>query len=255
MYYQAPSGWSAANIHYQVGTGAWTTAPGAAMTAVDGFPGWFQATVQAEAGQTINAAFNNGSGAWDNNATKNYAIPSGGDKSVSGGLVTSGKPEKGDPLAGTLTLYYKPAGWTTAYAHYQVGSGTWTTAPGKQLTAVAQCTAGAGWFTTTIETGSAANVTVAFNNGSGAWDNNASKNYTLTTKVAAVSGGAVSFKDPCATTPTPTPTATPTSTPTPTPTNPTNVPGLPGGVTAASASSTSVAVSWTAVSGATKYEI
>ncbi|MCC2034228.1 fibronectin type III domain-containing protein, partial [Microbacterium allomyrinae] len=46
-----------------------------------------------------------------------------------------------------------------------------------------------------------------------------------------------------------------TPTATPTPTNPTNVPGLPGGVTAASASSTSVAVSWTAVSGATKYEI
>nr|AKG25402.1 alpha-amylase [Microbacterium aurum] len=235
VYYQIPSGWSAAYIHYQVGSGAWTTAPGKQMSAVSGFDGWYQFTVEDASADAITAAFNNGSGTWDSNGSKNYTIAAGGDKSVSGGAVTSGKPEKGDPLSGSLSLYYKPSGWTAAYAHYQVGSGAWTTVPGKQMTAVTTCEAGTGWYHVDIPAASASSVTVAFNNGSGTWDNNGSKNYTFTTATAAVSGGAVSVKDPCATT---------SST----------VPAVPSGLKA-TVSGTSVALSWSAVSGATKYRV
>lgn len=44
VYYQAPAGWTSANIHYQVGSGAWTAVPGTPMTAVAGLEGWFQAS-------------------------------------------------------------------------------------------------------------------------------------------------------------------------------------------------------------------
>ncbi len=236
VYFQVPSGWSAANIHYRVGAGAWTTAPGKPMTAVDGFAGWFQASVDAAAGETITAAFNNGSGTWDSNGGKNYAIPSGGDQSVSGGVVSAGKPVKTEPLAGELTLYYKPSGWTAANAHYQLGSGAWTAVPGQAMAAVAQCEAGAGWYRLKIDTGSAASVNVAFNNGSGTWDSNGGKNYAVTTKTAAITGGAVRTTDPCGT-----------------PDQPV-VPSAPTGVTAV-ASGTSATVSWSAVSGATKYTV
>ena len=33
----------------------------------------------------------------------------------------------------TLTIYYK--GYNTPYIHYQIGSGEWTTAPGKEMIA------------------------------------------------------------------------------------------------------------------------
>jgi len=237
VYYQAPAGWTSANIHYQVGTGTWTAVPGKPMTAVDGFPGWFQLAIEAPAGATINAAFNNGT-AWDNNGEKNYAISSGGDKSVSGGSVASGKPVKADPLDGELSLYYKlPSGWSAVNAHYQVGTGAWTTAPGKPMAAVETCEAGTGWFHLAVDAGSAANVTVAFNNGSGTWDNNGGKNYTFTSKVAAVNGGAVSTADPCGTTE-PEPTV---------PVRPTGTKAVPSG--------TSAALSWAAVPGATKYTV
>ena len=247
VYYQAPSGWSAANIHFKVGSGAWTTAPGRSMTAVAGLTGWFQAAVEAPAGQSITAAFNNGVGSWDSNGGANYTIPSGGERSVSGGAVTAGKPVAAEPLAGELTLYYKPsAAWTTVNAHYQLGAGSWTAVPGKPMAAVASCDAGAGWYRLAIATGSAASVTAAFNNGSGTWDNNGGKNYTFTSKTAAVSSGAVSTADPCG--------AAPEEPEEPEEPEQPVVPGVPASVTAV-ASGTSVTVSWTAVSGAEAYTI
>ncbi len=49
----------------------------------------------------------------------------------------------------------------------------------------------------TITTGGAA-ITAAFTNGAGTWDNNASRDYTLTGANAAVSGGTVTGTNPCA---------------------------------------------------------
>ncbi|MBP2436595.1 alpha-amylase family glycosyl hydrolase [Microbacterium amylolyticum] len=242
VYYQVPSGWSAANMHYRVGSGAWTDAPGESMSAVDGFAGWFQLSVDVVEGESVTAAFNNGAGVWDNNGSQDYVIPSGGDWSVSGGSVSAGKPEKAEPLDGELSLFYKPAaGWGSAYAHYQVGSGEWTAVPGVQMTSVASCEAGSGWYHLSVDSGAASSVTVAFNNGSGTWDNNGSSNYTFTTATAAVSGGAVSVKDPCASVDDDDE-------------DDVVIPGVPSGVTVVPSES-SVAVSWPAVAGATSYRV
>jgi len=57
------------------------------------------------------------------------------------------------------------------------------------------------------------------------------------------------------TTTTPTATPTATATPTPTPTTPTGTPAVPGGFAIAGATSTSVTLTWQAVSGATSYNV
>lgn len=87
VYYATSAGWSAYNIHYKVGTGAWTAVPGVAMTAA--CTGWVSRTIAADA--TITAAFTDGSGAWDSNGGKDYSL-SGAAVAVSGGTVTPGDP-------------------------------------------------------------------------------------------------------------------------------------------------------------------
>jgi alpha-amylase len=59
----------------------------------------------------------------------------------------------------------------------------------------AACT---GWVSKTIDLGTATTLTATFNDGSGTWDNNGSKNYALTSGVSAVKDGVVTTTDPCA---------------------------------------------------------
>lgn len=87
VYYA--TGWTSPNIHYKVGGGAWTAVPGVGMTAA--CPGWFQKTVDLGAATGITAAFNNGSGSWDNNGGNNYTIGAGAMK-VQNGTVSAGNP-------------------------------------------------------------------------------------------------------------------------------------------------------------------
>lgn len=204
VYYKAPAGWTKAYLHYRVGTGAWTTAPGKEMAPVAGQAGWFSLTVETAADAALTAAFTNGSGTWDNNASADYKIPAGPTWSVADRTVTAGAPEVPTPLAGTIDIFYKPSGWSAANAHYQIGSGAWTNAPGIAMSPVTNCTAGTGWYRLTIDTASATSVKVAFNNGHGVWDNNGGKDYTFTSPIGAVTGGKVSISDPvvgCAPTP------------------------------------------------------
>jgi len=72
---------------------------------------------------------------------------------------------------GTITLFYATA-WTSAYVHYNADGLGWTTAPGLALAASAH----PGYDTAIL---SANKVTLAFNNGSGTWDNNGGANYTI----------------------------------------------------------------------------
>lgn len=87
VYYA--TGWTSANIHYRVGTGSWTTAPGTAMAAA--CTGWKVKTIELGSATGLTAAFNNGSGSWDNNGGSDYTIGSGVVK-VSNGTVTAGNP-------------------------------------------------------------------------------------------------------------------------------------------------------------------
>ncbi|QJW35995.1 carbohydrate-binding module family 20 domain-containing protein [Cellulosimicrobium protaetiae] len=108
----------------------------------------------------------------------------------------TGGPGPVDP-SGTTTVFYATGGWNAYNVHYRVGTGAWTAVPGAAMTAA--CT---GWVSKEIAlpdgaTGPAATITAAFTNGSGSWDNNGGKDYSLSGAAVAVSGGTVTAGDPC----------------------------------------------------------
>jgi alpha-amylase len=76
------------------------------------------------------------------------------------------------PTGNSITLYYYTA-WTSPRAHYQIGTGAWTTVPGV----VMSNSTVTGYKVITINLGTATTLTACFNNGSGSWDNNGGGNY------------------------------------------------------------------------------
>ena len=77
-----------------------------------------------------------------------------------------------------------------AYIHYGI-NGAWTTVPG-----VAMDTACTGWKKKTIDLGTATSFQVTFNNGSGSWDNNQGRDYTIGTGTSTVKNGVVTGNAP-----------------------------------------------------------
>ncbi|MCX5317651.1 alpha-amylase family glycosyl hydrolase [Streptomyces sp. NBC_00154] len=94
VYYKPPSGWSTANIHYSIGSGPWTDVPGVAMNEA-ACTGWAKKTIDLGSATGLKAAFNNGSGTWDNNGTQDYAIGTGRTTIVDGVLTS----DAADPCA------------------------------------------------------------------------------------------------------------------------------------------------------------
>jgi chitodextrinase len=90
VYYRLPSGWSSANIHYSPTGGTWTTVPGVAMAAA--CTGWVSYTANLSTASAMQAVFNNGSGAWDNNGGKNYTMGTGLSRVESGAVSTGANP-------------------------------------------------------------------------------------------------------------------------------------------------------------------
>ncbi|MEV8511849.1 carbohydrate binding domain-containing protein [Dactylosporangium sp. NPDC051484] len=98
----------------------------------------------------------------------------------------------------TLTVFYRPpSGWSTVNIHWAPNGGAWTNVPGVAMSA-ASC---AGWYTKTLDLGSANGAQLTFNNGSGVWDNHSGANYSVGTGIVAVSNGSMSSTDPCGGTP------------------------------------------------------
>jgi glycosidase len=96
--------------------------------------------------------------------------------------------------AGTVSVYYKPAtAWSVVNIHYAPTGGAWTTVPGVPMAAAA-C---AGWYHRDVDLGSATSMQATFTNGTGTWDNNSGRNYTIGTGTATVTGGVVTTADPC----------------------------------------------------------
>jgi len=135
----------------------------------------------------------------------------------------------------TATVYYKyPTDWSTVNIHYAPKGGNWTAVPG-----VAMHAACSGWRMKSINLGSATELQVVFNDGSGTWDNNNGANYSLGTSISAIQNGSIGTSNPCTGVDT-----APPSTPT----------GLGKGPVTGS----SVAVSWTASTdnvGVTGYKV
>ncbi|MFD9541845.1 carbohydrate binding domain-containing protein [Streptomyces sp. NPDC060022] len=204
FYYTKTKNWSAYKIHYAPDGGSWTTVPGVAMEAA--CTDWVKRTVSLGSASGLAATFNNGSGVWDNNAGKNYALGTG-NITVKDGVVAHSDPCAGtgtDPTptsdpeeAHTAAVYYSTAtvGWTTINLHYQPAGGTWTTVPGVGMEAV--CT---GWVKKSVDLGTATTMLATFNNGNGVWDNNNGANYTVPAGLTTVKDKKVTAdaKDPCA---------------------------------------------------------
>ncbi|WP_460072604.1 carbohydrate binding domain-containing protein [Streptomyces sp. YKOK-I1] len=238
FYYTKTKNWASTYLHYAPDGGSWTTVPGVQMEAA--CTDWVKKTVDLGSATALQATFNNGSGTWDNNGGSNYALGTG-TLTVKDGVIAHSDPcaGSGGGSGNQATVYYSTAtsGWTTANIHYAPAGGTWTTVPGLGMEAA--CT---GWWKKTLDLGTATSLKAAFNNGNGVWDNNNSADYTITTGTTTVKDRTVTAAatDPCA-------TEAPD----------TEAPTMPTGV-AASATHTSVVVSWNAATdnkGVTKYQV
>ncbi|WP_180327561.1 Ig-like domain-containing protein, partial [Bifidobacterium pseudolongum] len=90
VYYPAATyGANSTYLHYRIGTGTWTTAPGVKMEAA--CDGYVKYTIEGTEGGQIEFVFTNGSGQWDNNGNKNYTA-SGANVVVENGTVGSVAP-------------------------------------------------------------------------------------------------------------------------------------------------------------------
>ncbi|MER7312521.1 MULTISPECIES: carbohydrate binding domain-containing protein [Streptomyces] len=200
FYWTKTKNWPAYNLHYAPDGGSWTTVPGTAMEAA--CTDWVKRTVSLGGASGLAATFNDGSGVWDNNAGKNYALGTG-TITVKDGVVAHSDPcaDTGtDPSPGeghTAEVYYSTAtvGWTTTNLHYRPADGVWTTVPG-----VGMEPACAGWARASVSLGAAASMQAAFNNGNGVWDNNNGGDYTLPAGRTTVKDREVTADapDPCA---------------------------------------------------------
>lgn len=75
IYYK---GYDNPNIHYQIGNGAWTKAPGVKMESnldVEGY--YYSITIDLGTEENLTACFNDGNGNWDSNNGKNYNFGTG----------------------------------------------------------------------------------------------------------------------------------------------------------------------------------
>jgi hypothetical protein len=76
VYYRLLNGWTNANIHYQIGSGAWTAVPGVSMNEA-ACTGWAKRTIALGSATSLKAAFNTNGTSWDNNSSQDYVLGSG----------------------------------------------------------------------------------------------------------------------------------------------------------------------------------
>ncbi|MFJ6797125.1 carbohydrate binding domain-containing protein [Streptomyces sp. NPDC091268] len=230
FYYTKTHNWSTYNLHWAPDGGSWTTVPGAAMERA--CTDWVKKTVDLGSATGLRATFNNGSGTWDNNSGKNYALGTGV-VTVKDGVVGSADPcgatipapsastsaspapspsgSTPPPAGNSATVFYSTAvvGWSVVNLYYAPAGGAWTAVPGIGMEAACP-----GWFKRTVDLGSAATMAATFNNRLGTWDNNNGSNYVVPKGVSIVQNGKVTANaaDPCVgVTPDTTPPSVPTA--------------------------------------------
>lgn len=138
VYFSTGRNWTNYNIHYQVGTGAWTTVPGVAMTAA--CTGWVSREITTN-GATITAAFTNGTGSWDNNGGNDYHLSGTAVAVSSSGAVSAGDPCATAPAGASFTVTASVASGQSVYLVGDIPAlGGW--APAQ---AVALVQNGASW--------------------------------------------------------------------------------------------------------------
>ncbi|MFJ6378696.1 carbohydrate binding domain-containing protein [Kitasatospora sp. NPDC092039] len=133
VYYSTDKNWTAYDLHYRPGNGSWTTSPGVAMDAA--CTGWVKKTIALGSATTLTAAFNNGSGTWDNNNGADYTLGTGS-TAVRAGVTAPGDPCDGQQAA-TGASFTVNATTVPGQNVYVVGSlpvlGDWAPAAGAKL--------------------------------------------------------------------------------------------------------------------------
>ncbi|MDX6739382.1 carbohydrate binding domain-containing protein [Actinocorallia sp. A-T 12471] len=102
VYYA--SSWASPRLHYQPSGGSWTAAPGLLMDPA--CAGWAVKTLDIGTATSLKAAFNNGSGTWDNNGGTDYALPIG-TTTIKNGVIT---PDAANPCTPDITAPTVPTG-------------------------------------------------------------------------------------------------------------------------------------------------
>lgn len=87
-YYTA---WSSPNIHYQIGSGSWTSSPGVTMSS-SSVTGYKVITIDLGTNSTLTCCFNDGNNNWDNNSGNNYYLSSTGTYTIKNSTITKGTP-------------------------------------------------------------------------------------------------------------------------------------------------------------------
>ncbi|ASS66823.1 MULTISPECIES: carbohydrate binding domain-containing protein [unclassified Paenibacillus] len=111
VYYKAASAWTAVNIHYAVGGGSWTAVPGTPMAL--SCDGWWKKEIDLGTSASMKAAFNNGSGTWDNNNGGDYAVGAG-TTTIKDRVLTAGAPVPCTPAPPDTTAPSVPQSVTAA---------------------------------------------------------------------------------------------------------------------------------------------
>lgn len=166
IYFSKPSSWgntiyayvydeSGANV---VENASW---PGVSMTCESN--GEYSYALNSNVTSTSKVIFNDGS---NQTSASGFAVTKNGHYN-SDGLI-------GGTTSNIITVYYK-TGWDTAYIHYKVGDGSWTTAPGVKMSASDR----SGYQSITIDLGNETTLTACFNNGNGNWDSKNGSNYSF----------------------------------------------------------------------------
>ncbi|OMF98833.1 carbohydrate binding domain-containing protein [Paenibacillus sp. FSL R7-0337] len=181
IYYKNTA-FSNSYIHYKLdGATTWTTSPGVQMQAST-FSGYKAITIPLGTATGLTAAFNNGSGTWDNNGGNNYHFGTGS-SSLVGGSLTSGEPQ-----VDSITFRVSVPGSTPANAPvYLTGSfNSWNAADAAYL-----LTRGSdGVYSTTLNLPAGSAVTYKLTRGSWATVETASNGTDITNRTVTPAGGA-----------------------------------------------------------------
>lgn len=133
IYYKNDS-FASKYIHYKLdGSSTWTTSPGVQMNS-SSYSGYSVATIQLGTATGLTAAFNNGSGTWDNNSSNNYHFGTGASSLVNGNLYT-GEPQSDSvtfrvtvpsntPASGPVYISGSFNSWNAADSAYQLTKGS-----------------------------------------------------------------------------------------------------------------------------------
>ena len=177
IYYKSSGG---TKIKYRLTGGDWISQP-VALDASD-YAGYQLATIDTGAATSVaEAAFVNPAGVWDNNKNVNYTFQNG-IYTLDGGVLKLGTPT----TANEMTIYYKKTS-TSAYIHFRLNGGAWTTSPGLPMVNAPV----SGYAKITVPLGTSSGLEAVFNNGAGVWDNNGGKNYLLSKGTTIISGATV----------------------------------------------------------------